>query len=610
MDIFKYLPQLVIAYDGTGEFANLIHVKKADKNKDYFCPCCGVAVRPRALNSNKEQPHYYHKTEKCSKESQIHFFYKNWLFGTGSKFYIDGHLFEASSIDIEKKWHTKFGDYQPDITVYTTSGHTIYFEIFFSNRKTGNDYFCIWDSLGNDVVEVNIKEYMYKTDKNDIPVFTYLYHDGKCYSKTYTKKDLYANTIAKIKQELSRQKILNYKSRIEQLDWFWQIIRNNGTKEEILSTITLMDYDDMLSCYGIIKKIHCVSYLKNDVLDIINKKVIQDTSHSLNLPYDENIYFDLMHLYGRTYEAGIRLDIKTPHIIFNGFYRRCKYPGCHKIVFTKNVYNASEISIPKNTMNQLENVFRKTARYKQHLLKYENILAAFEGNQYKIRVKNNFYTVLAKIYGDNFEPVLDGYFMETLDIKHVSNIIQIKIKEIKDRKFLEEFTNSREYNILVSTIENYKNMGCSLDTIYKEDRYCPQKSGIYINLWLYGGYIYSRVLNPGTDNFTDIAEECKKEIDGFIEANNFIINLVSKINNCKNGFWKAELFFDYEENLIIKTDQTYINQNIPHMTYEETILTGLDEETVIYNIKENLKNVMENMEMYGYRAMEVQQDGK
>lgn len=610
MDVFKYLPQLVVAYDGNDGSANLVHVKKADKNKDYFCPCCGVAVKPRALDSNKEQPHYYHKTEKCTRESQIHFFYKNWLFRTGSKFYIDGQLFEASSIDIEKKWHTKFGDYQPDITVYTTSGQTIYFEIFFSNRKTGNDYFCIWDSLGNDVVEVNIKEYMYKTDRNDIPAFTYLYHGGKCYSKTYAKKDLYANTIAKIKQELSGQKILNYKSRIEQLDWFWQIIRNNGTKEEILTTIALMEYDDMLSCYGIIKKIHCVSYLKNDVLGIINKKVIQDTSHSLNLPHDENIYFDLMHLHGRTYEAGIRLDIKTPHIVFNGFYRRCKHPGYPGIVFSKNVYNASEISIPKSKMNELENVFRETARYKQNLLKYENVLAAFEGNQYKIRVKNNFYTVLAKIYGDNFEPVLDGYFMETLDIKHVSNVIQLKIKEIKDRKFLEEFTNSSDYHTLVSAVKNYKDMGCSLDTLYEGNEYCPQKSGIYINLWLYGGYIYRRVLNPDTDSFTDIAKECKKEIDGFIESHNFIINLVSKINNCKNGFWKAELFFDYEENLIIKTDQTYINEDIPHTTYEETILTGLDEETVIYNVKENLKKVMENMGMYGYRVMEGRQNGK
>lgn len=74
-------------------------------------------------------------------------------------------------------------------------------------------------------------------------------------------------------------------------------------------------------------------------------------------------------------------------------------------------------------MNELENVFRETARYKQNLLKYENVLAAFEGNQYKIRVKNNFYTVLAKIYGDNFEPVLDGYFMETLDIKTLQGLL-------------------------------------------------------------------------------------------------------------------------------------------------------------------------------------------
>ena len=226
MDIFEYLPQLIVAYDGNDEFANLIHVKKANGDNDYYCPCCGGIVKPRALDSNKEQSHYYHKTGKCTKESQLHFFCKNWLFKEGNKFYIEGELFEVSSIEIEKSHYTPFGEYRPDITVYTTSGKVIYFEMFFTNRKTGDDYFCKWDYLGNDVIEVNIKEYMIKTDITTIPHFNYLYHNGTCYSKPYVKRDLYANTIARIKHELTRQSVLNYKARIEQLDWFWQKIIN------------------------------------------------------------------------------------------------------------------------------------------------------------------------------------------------------------------------------------------------------------------------------------------------------------------------------------------------------------------------------------------------
>jgi len=29
MDVFEYLPQLIVAYDDNDEFANLIHVKKS-----------------------------------------------------------------------------------------------------------------------------------------------------------------------------------------------------------------------------------------------------------------------------------------------------------------------------------------------------------------------------------------------------------------------------------------------------------------------------------------------------------------------------------------------------------------------------------------------------
>ena len=152
---------------------------------------------------------------------------------------------------------------------------------------------------------------MAKTDEDIIPSFTYLYHDGICYSKTYQKKDLYANTISRIKRELTRQKVFNYKARIEQLDWFWQNVRSNAPRESILESLSIMDYEDLLSCYEIIKRKQCVSYLKSDVLNMINQKVISEVRESLGLPYDENVYFDLKHIKGRTYEAGIRLNIKT-----------------------------------------------------------------------------------------------------------------------------------------------------------------------------------------------------------------------------------------------------------------------------------------------------------
>ena len=432
MDIFEYLPQLIVAYDCNDEFANLIHVKKANKDTDYYCPCCGGIVKPRALDSTKEQSHYYHITGKCTKESQLHFFCKNWLFEKGSKFYIEDELFEIKDIEIEKKWNTKFGDYIPDITVYTTSRKIIYFEMFFSNRKTRDDYFCRWDELKNDVVEVNIKEYMFKIDADTVPVFSYLYHDGKCYSNTYIKRDLYATTIGKIKRELTRQKLLDYKVRIEQLDWFWQKIIQNHSKEDIIKSVYEMTYEDMVSCYEIIKRKQCISYLKKDILDTINQKVVENIRNSLDIPFNKNVYFDLLHIRGRTYEIGIRLKMQTEHIKYDDFYLHYnKYYNIPKIVFKKNIFTPEEIIIPKKMIPNLKKIYEETIKYKKRLLEYENELSHFEYNGYKVRFNNNHYTVLIKTQDNKFEPVLEDYYMADLDTELLLHKVQESMKEKK-----------------------------------------------------------------------------------------------------------------------------------------------------------------------------------
>lgn len=619
MDIFEYLPQLIVAYDGNDEFANLIHVKKADRDKDYYCPCCGGIVKPRALDSNKEQSHYYHKTGKCTKESQLHFFCKNWLFETGSKFYIENELFEVSSIDIEKNYVTQFGDYRPDITVHTTNGKTIFFEMFFTNRKTGDDYFCKWNALGNDVVEVNIKEYMCKTDIDTIPSFTYLYHDGLCYSKTYVKRDLYANTIARIKHELTRQKLLNYKARIEQLDWFWQQIRNN-TRESILDIISKMEYEDMVSCYDIIKRKQCVSYLKNDILNIINQKVISDVRESLDLPYDENIYFDLKHVRGRTYEAGIRLNIKTDHITYDNFVYHCYYQGVWefdqlraypKIVFNKTMHNIDEVIIPDDRIEELKNIYENTIEYKKKIIEYEKVLSEFEGNDYKIRVKNYLHTVLVRTDTDSFKIILNDFYIENFDINKLSKEIQYEIKKTKDKEFIDSISKNEKYQHMISKLKNYKkNIGYNVNIEYKDYYYEHEKNGVYFELYFNDNIrsTYSEILLPTFDDFVNKINDCKKIIDGFIESHIFIIDLVEKINSCKNNFWNAEVFFK-NACVEIKIDQKLFKVKKYYLSTYERIYFGdskvLSEQEIKNRIKEAMISVLRNMERCGYRVMEV-----
>lgn len=608
MDIFEYLPQLIVAYDGDDEFANLIHVKKADKEKNYLCPCCGGIVKPRALNSEKEQSHYYHKTGKCTKESQLHFFCKNWLFEKGSKFYIDNELFEVESIDIEKVHSTSFGDYKPDITVYTTNGKTIFFEMFFTNRKTGDDYFCKWSELENDVVEVDIKEYMFKTDVTSIPTFSYLYHEGVCYSKPYIKRDLYANTIAKIKHELTRQKVLNYKARIEQLDWFWQEIRNNS-RETILEIISKMEYEDMISCYEIIKRKQCVSYLKNDILELINQKVISDVRNTLGLPYDENIYFDLEHIHGRTYKAGIRLNIKTEHINYNKLFSYCVnyWNSCEKkIVFRKNIFAHEELIIPDKENNRLKNCYDEALEQKEEILKLEETLSAYEENKYKIKMSTDYYTVLIK-NNDKFNVLLDHCRLyNPFNIQELTMEIDKKISDIENDKFLELLVASDEYNLFLSSIKEpiNSNIDIRLDIKKYETRY---KNEIKFKMYLCNKCVYEEELRRDINDFILHRDNCEVLIQNFKNLYSIILSLVEQINNCKNNFWKAKLDFRCYGYPVIEVDQKYFSPR-KYTTFEKIELPLLESSTkedIVKQIEKGMKSVLKNMEYCGYRVVGV-----
>ena len=606
MDIFEYLPQLIVAYDGNDEFANLIHVKKANKDNNYFCPCCGGNVKPRALDSTKEQSHYYHVTGKCTKESQLHFFCKNWLFDEGSKFYVDDSLFEVESIEIEKPYETPFGKYIPDVTVHTTTGIDIYFEMFFTNRKTGDDYFCKWDYLGNDVVEVNIKEYMFKTDADTIPTFTYLYHDGNCYSKPYIKRDLYANTIARIKRELTRQKVLNYKARIEQLDWFWQEIRNNKSREEILNVISEMDYEDMISCYEIIKRKQCVSYLKNDVLNMINQKVISEVREELDLPYDENVYFDLEHIKGRTYKIGIRLDINTDHIIYNKMYVPYdnsirKFP---KIVFSKNILNKDEIVLIESDIKKINDKYEEVLQIKENILEYDNKLAVFEENsQYKVRMNNGLYTVIEENTEGKMKTVLEKYYISYLDIDSLIFEIKNKVKEEKDKKLINDILENIECKSLIQELNGYKGLDCYVDLKYEKNA--------YVVLHIGGSSDFFTLDEISVYRFNQIISECKNKLEELNKTYEVISNIVNQVNSCKNNIWNATISFSYDD-ITVDIDQKVFNPKYSYDTTGERIYFYYDTKYSKNRIKKYftsaMNSVLKNMERCGYRVMEVRNE--
>jgi hypothetical protein len=256
-EMTKDLPQLIVALDNE---ENYIHIKDA-KDKIYRCPCCNGVVKPRAYKKDKEykmQPHFYHINGSCDKESIAHWIYKNWLFKDGSEFYIDKVLYEVKEIEIEKSYNTKFGKYIPDITLITKDDKTFLFEINFTSEKKENDYFCKWQELNFDVVEVNIKEMLLSDFNESIPKFEMIYSNGVCFKKKYSERDEYIRTIDKIKREWSRQDKLNYKIEWERLDWFWielcKYKNMKSTDKDVFEKFKLINFDNMVFCLDILHK--------------------------------------------------------------------------------------------------------------------------------------------------------------------------------------------------------------------------------------------------------------------------------------------------------------------------------------------------------------------
>lgn len=602
MDVFEYLPQLIVAYDGKDEFANLIHVKKAQKDRDYYCPCCGGIVKPRAIDSNKEQSHYYHQTGKCTKESQLHFFCKHWLFEHGSKFYIDNQLYEVESISIEQCHETSFGKYRPDITVYTTNGTIIFFEIFFTNRKTGDDYFCKWDEIGNDVVEIDIKNYMNKYDLTDIPVFKYLYHNGVCYSKTYEKKDLYANTIAKLKSELTRQKLLNYKSRIEQLDYFWNSIQNNDVKC-ILESINAMTYDDMVFCYKIVKKKHCISHLKDEILKLINEKVISDTRKTLNLPENDSIYFDLEHIKGRTYKIGIRLKLETDHISYNRVFSY-KYEGDYtnnlsyfqkNIVFETNIFDKKNIVIDESDVEYLKELYVYVSEVMKLLLNYEEEISHFEQDLYKIKMNNNNFTVLVNNSG-KYELLFENLFIKGFSIDNLIKKIEEQLLYKQNNEFLNVLFASNTYKKFLFDIEDDK-FDIQIDITNKG-------KNITFDLYMFLKRIYHTELETSIESLEYHIEKCKKLISEKKESFSDVFELIENINCCKNKIWKAKLGYNYYYNYIIVDQRIFKPRSGSTKYYIYFDISSIDIKILKQKLQAAMNNILNDIEFYGYRVME------
>lgn len=210
---------------------------------------------------------------------------------------------------------------------------------------------------------------------------------------------------------------------------------------------------------------------------------------------------------------------------------------------------------------------------------------------------------------NKLRPIFENRYIEKLDIDLLYQEIQHELKAISEKDFLENYIKSEKAQTLISDLEDYKNVSAKVRVRYKKNYDNNQESGIYFDLEVYNGTLYSKKLTLDKDNFLEVIESAKQEVDDFTEKYSTAIDLVSKINNCKNAFWEATLAFNCHGVLRLEIDQIYINPSEWHITKEyidsESLLSSEDQlRNVIVN---KMKMVIKNMEKYGYRVMEVRQ---
>lgn len=253
----KYEPELMFALDAKSEFADWKNIHNVSGDDVLYCPICLGRVKLwNGQNPNKiykKQKCFHHIDQMCSNEKRIHFAYKTWLLKKGSKIKIKDTVYEVASVDIEKVFHTKFGNYRPDITIEVNTGKVFYVEIANTNKKTDN-YVGKWDELGRDVLELDVNEQLTTTMTSGIPEFNLIYSatTGECFSRHYCS-DEYIQIIAARKNYWTRQHIMNRKVQWERLDWFWRQVQyyylSKCTLDDVLeSFIALEPLDQKFIC--------------------------------------------------------------------------------------------------------------------------------------------------------------------------------------------------------------------------------------------------------------------------------------------------------------------------------------------------------------------------
>lgn len=579
-NLIKDLPQLIVALDSLDDSANYIHIADAKEDTTYYCPCCKGIIKPRAYKDDKEyqvQPHYYHEKDGCNEETFIHYICKTWLFETGCKFKVEDVLYEVTSIETERTYHTEFGDYRPDITVTTSSGKVFFFEIKHSSRKTEH-YIPKWDELGNDVVEVDTRYFINQKVDNSTPEFKLIYSNGECFIKSYTKKD-YDETIALRKLEWKRQDKLNYKIMWERLDWFWNEVQNykneNSSTQNVIDKFSQLTYEDMEFCIEIIKKIKCKD-LFYSLIPVINSNFMNIINDFSIKPYDK---IEFIQESPRILYVSFLMDSINGMVnYYYGFavYGNFNYYNQKLLLEVIQIVNSDGFKNKK-----IKNMPHKKAFEKIHELHPKFRINMYEGNREYISATNieNYYTFYKFVYENTYYHLSSSSSIDYLEryIKQYERQIYIDKQNELYKTKLDKIINSKWYKKFIFGANQIMCHDSDLKII--EDKSISYQSfkisvkDYYINKTIFSVDLMDEKLV--FNDYKNIINELKLNIDNNSMLKNNIIQfrdnideLVAKINMSNNKLWICSIISDYnntqfciEIKLLDKRNRLYINYN-------------------------------------------------
>lgn len=586
---------------------NYIYIKDAKKENTYYCPCCGKQVNTIAITENVNYtmpPHFRHyPNQTCTSESLAHWVYKMWLFEKGSQFYVydgsDKKLYYVDEIQIEKAFKTDFGEYRPDITIDTACGKRFYFELNFSSPKRGDDYYCKWSFLNNDVIEIDVKKLLKESLNNKIPIFRLIYSDGICYDDKYTKKDIFANTARELfnrKEEIKRQDMLNYKTIWEKLDWFWDEIKKyksmKSNMNDLLKCFSNVPYEEMEMCFNIVRRISCINN-NQGFRDIINKyfeiefnKYFKTTKHKLKgiCKIDSSFTIKRGCFVDITVDKKYSISQNTSYKFFR-FYENKKWQMFYSY-FTEIKNEVDEY------INQIPNHIYVVGKINEIITwdKYPLFLYDVNFNKREKGINLNF---------NNHKLLTD--FEETLYmINNMHNDIAIDdyYKNIKS-KVIENFCNSCDIlqekykNVSFKCYGNYGYYGSNTVKIYISsygtniDCLTLDRDSLTItsNLVKNMNISFDNLVNKSYENITEIISD---HVEIFIlkeiktrEINmqnkeikeNFIDELIDS-SYCKNAICTLNDMLIEKYNLKCSIDANYYNDEKILLKYDSTILNS------------------------------------